>query len=98
MAVVFYAYKEGDSLNHAGFLINDYLLAVLVMSKYGDQRLSYLKMGIKILEQKVNPLPVDVGSLQHVHKMRLCAKKIAESANMASHVMPYAQPPLTSDD
>ena len=43
----------------------------------GDQRLSRLKMGIKILEQKVSLLPVDVGLLQQVQKMHgesMCKK------------------------
>ena len=39
------------------------------MSKYGNQHLSRLKMGSKILEQKVSALPVDVGLLQQVQKM-----------------------------
>ena len=73
-------YKEGGNLNHAICWV--YLL---VVSKYGDQRFSRLKMGSKILEQKVSPLPVDVGLLQQVHKMHgeSMYKTIAKSTDMA---------------
>ena len=54
-------YKEGGGLNHAicwGFLTNTSSAGDVKVN--GDQHLSHLKMGSKILEQKVSVLPVDV--------------------------------------
>ena len=60
----------------------------VLMSKYGDQHLSLLKIGSKTLEQRFSPPPVDVGLLQQVHDESMCKKKnIAKSADMASHVI-----------
>ena len=53
-----------------------------------DQSLSRLKIRSKILEQKVSLLPVDVSSLQQLHKMHgESTDKNAESADVASHVI-----------
>ena len=64
-------YKEGGGLSHAIC----WWCQSLGINR--DQRLSRLKMGSKILEQKVNALPVDFGLLQQVHKMHgksMCKK------------------------